>query len=67
MHPKDPPNNLPRYRLLTGPDDDHFCRRVSEALALGFQLYGSPQLSYDGKSIVAAQAVVWPGDIGIAR
>jgi len=24
---------LPAYRVLTGPDDDAFCRRVSEALA----------------------------------
>ena len=33
-----PPDNLPRYRLLTGPDDAAFCRRVSEALALGYVL-----------------------------
>ena len=38
-----PPDNLPRYRLLTGPDDSGFCRRVSEALALGYVLYGSPR------------------------
>ncbi|TDE41479.1 DUF1737 domain-containing protein [Nonomuraea mesophila] len=24
--------DLPRYRLLTGPDDAAFCRRVSEML-----------------------------------
>ena len=30
-----PPDNLPTYRLLTGPDDAAFCKRVSEALALG--------------------------------
>ena len=32
-----PPEDLPPYRLLTGADDEAFCRRVSEALALGFQ------------------------------
>jgi hypothetical protein len=26
---------FPRYRLLTGLDDEAFCHRVSEALALG--------------------------------
>ncbi len=34
--------SLVRYRLLTGPDDAAFCHRVSEALALGYELYGSP-------------------------
>ena len=29
-----PPEGLPAYRLLTGPDDASFCRRVSDALAL---------------------------------
>jgi hypothetical protein len=57
---KQPPDNLPVYRLLTGPDDDQFCRRVSEALALGYVLYGSPALTFDGKRVIAAQAVVWP-------
>jgi len=55
-----PPDNLPAYRLLTGADDDKFCRRVSEALALGYVLYGSPAATFDGKSVVVAQAVVWP-------
>ena len=35
-----PPDGLPAYRLLTGPDDASFCRRVSDALALGYRLYG---------------------------
>jgi hypothetical protein len=39
---KAPAEGLPTYRLLTGPDDAAFCRRVSEALALGYELYGSP-------------------------
>ena len=55
-----PPDNLPTYRVLTGPDDDAFCRRVSAALALGYELYGSPALTFDGKSVIVAQAMVWP-------
>jgi hypothetical protein len=56
-----PPDGLPVYRLLTGPDDATFCRRVSEALALGYRLYGSPAVTFDGKRVIAAQALLWPG------
>jgi hypothetical protein len=55
-----PPHNLPIYRLLTGPDDASFCRRVSEALALGYVLYGSPAATFDGEHVIVVQAVVWP-------
>ena len=57
------PNGLPAYRILTGPDDDNFCRRVSEALALGYRLYGSPAATFDGKSVIVAQALIWPDAI----
>jgi hypothetical protein len=56
-----PPDGLPRYRLLTGPDDDAFCHRVSDAIALGYALYGSPALTKAGGAVVAAQALVWEG------
>jgi len=59
----EPPNGLPRYRLLTGPDDDTFCHRVSEALELGYELYGNPTLTTKGDEVVAGQAVVWPDAI----
>lgn len=58
---ENPPDNLPVYRLLTGPDDAAFCKRVSEALALGYVLYGSPSVTFNGESVIAAQAIVWPG------
>ena len=61
-----PPEGLPGYRLLTGPDDDAFCHRVSDALALGYQLYGSPTTTYDGSSVIAAQAILWPGFAKVA-
>lgn len=54
-----PPDGLPRYRVLTGPDDESFCRRVSEALDLGFRLHGGPALTYDGEHVIVAQALVW--------
>jgi len=55
-----PPDGLPSYRILTGPDDAAFCRRVSEALALGYKLYGSPAITFNGKEIIVAQAIIWP-------
>lgn len=61
-----PPNDLPIYRLLTGPDDSAFCRRVSEALALGYQLHGSPAATYNGKQVIVCQAIVWPGAGNVA-
>jgi hypothetical protein len=35
------------YRYLTGPDDNAFCHRVTAALNKGWQLAGSPTLTYD--------------------
>lgn len=55
-----PPDNLPTYRLLTGPDDADFCKRVSEALALGYELYGSPAATFNGECVIVAQAILWP-------
>ena len=53
-----------RYRLLTGPDDAAFCKRVSDALADGYKLYGSPAITArDGQNYVA-QAVVLDNDDG---
>ena len=56
-----PPQDLPNYRFLTGPDDEGFSRRVSQALELGYELYGNPALTFDGNTVIAAQAVRWPG------
>jgi hypothetical protein len=57
---KSPPDGKPVYRLLTGKDDDAFCKRVSQALADGYQLYGSPAATFNGDHVVVAQAVLWP-------
>jgi hypothetical protein len=55
-----PPDDLPTYRILTGVDDAAFCRRVSQAIALGYKLYGSPSATFNGQSVIVAQAIVWP-------
>lgn len=58
-----PPDNLSVYRLITGKDDATFCHRISEALALGYVLHGSPAVTYDAQKqcVIAAQAIIWPG------
>jgi hypothetical protein len=56
-----PPDGLPVYRVLTGPDDDAFCHRVSEALELGYRLHGSPAVTFDGTQVIVAQALLWEG------
>ena len=55
------PAGATRYRLLTGSDQAEFDRRVSSALAAGYQLAGSPTLAFDGDKVIAGQAIVWPG------
>ncbi|BDW84353.1 DUF1737 domain-containing protein [Roseicyclus marinus] len=47
------------YRLLTEDDTSAFCHKVSEALSKGWELYGSPAMSFDAALGVmrCAQAV----------
>ncbi|HKT43100.1 MAG TPA: DUF1737 domain-containing protein [Rhodanobacteraceae bacterium] len=59
-HAAIPPDDLPVYRVLTGPDDDAFCQRVSKALALGYVLHGSPAVTFNGERVIVAQALIWP-------
>jgi hypothetical protein len=49
-----------RYRVLTGPDTKEFCERVSAALDDGYQLYGSPAITYDPEQAtrIVAQALI---------
>jgi hypothetical protein len=54
-------DRLPVYRILTGRDDDAFCHRVSEALALGYELYGSPTSTFDGEHVIVGQSLMWAG------
>lgn len=58
--PAAPPAKL-RYRLLTGPDDKTFCERVSKALDDGYELYGSPSITFNGERCIVAQAIVLKG------
>ena len=57
---KKPPDGLPAFRLVTGPDDAGFCHRLSEAPGLGYRRHGAPSVRVSGDRGVAAQAVLWP-------
>jgi hypothetical protein len=50
----------PRYRLITGVDDADFCKRISSILDEGYELYGSPAVTFNGTHVIAAQAVIRP-------
>jgi hypothetical protein len=54
------------YRLVTGPDDKSFCERISTALAEGYVLHGSPAATFNGSSVIVAQALVLPAAIASA-
>ena len=60
------PDEKLSYRLITGPDDRSFCERISTALADGYVLHGSPAATFDGTSVIVAQAVVLPAAIASA-
>lgn len=47
------------YRYLTGKDDAVFCHRVTEALNRGWQLYGQPTLTFNGKTeqVICGQVI----------
>lgn len=47
-----------RYRMLTGIDDSAFCQKVSDALDDGYELYGSPTMTFNGSNVIVGQAVV---------
>ncbi|MEU1870218.1 hypothetical protein RKD37_000385 [Streptomyces ambofaciens] len=55
-----PPDGLPAYRVMTGPDDATFCQRVSEVIGLGHELDEGPAIAFNGESVNNAKALVWP-------
>lgn len=46
------------YRYFTGKDDVHFCARVTKALNEGYELYGSPTMTFNGTDVIVGQAVI---------
>ena len=51
-------NEMKVYRMLTGADDATFCRRVTEALQQGWELYGSPTMTHTADGVRIGQAVI---------
>ncbi len=54
-----PQKSLTVYRYLTGPDDVSFCHRVTQALSMGWCLYGSPTMTFDAAKgkVICGQAL----------
>lgn len=50
--------NRLKYRLITGVDDSTFCERITKLLEEGYQLYGSPSCTFNGKNVIVVQAVI---------
>ena len=46
------------YRYLTGKDDVNFCARVTKSLNDGYELYGSPTMTFNGTDVIVGQAIV---------
>ena len=46
------------YRYLTGKDDVNFCARVTKALNDGYELYGSPTITFNGIDVIVGQAMM---------
>ena len=46
------------YRFLSGVDNSEFCQRVSDALADGYLLYGSPVMVMDKDVRMVVLAVI---------
>lgn len=46
------------YKMLTGIDNSEFCSKVGLHLENGYELYGSPAMSFNGENIIVGQAVV---------
>jgi hypothetical protein len=63
---RDQPQEKLAYRLITGPDDRSFCERISTALAEGYVLHGSPAATFNGATVIVAQAVILPAAIATA-
>jgi hypothetical protein len=52
------PNSIESYKLITGKDDSEFCSRITKLLSEGYELYGTPTMTFNGEHVVVGQAVI---------
>jgi len=52
------PNSIQHYKMITGKDDSEFCSRITKLLSEGYELYGSPTMTFNGEHVVVGQAVI---------
>lgn len=55
-----PPEGLPKYRLLTGSDPDQLSTDIAAALEQGFRLWSGIVVANGPEGPIFAQAVIWP-------
>jgi len=55
-----PPDGLPRYRVLVGSGEDDLSARVDEALQQGYALHAGPSVTSNSGAVIVVQAVRWP-------
>ena len=49
------PNSIENYKLITGKDDAEFCSRITKVLNEGYELYGSPTMTFNGEHVVSGK------------
>lgn len=52
------PQSSECYKLITGKDDAEFCYKITKMLADGFELYGSPTMTFNGEAVIVGQALI---------
>jgi len=52
------PHTNATYKMITGKDNSEFCSRITDALSEGYELYGSPTMTFNGESVIVGQAVI---------
>jgi len=52
------PDQSTTYKMVTGKDDSEFCKRITKLISEGFELYGSPTMTFNGEEVIVGQAVI---------
>ena len=55
-----PPDGLPKYRLLSGSDPEQLSIDIAAALEQGFRLWSGIVVANGPDGAIFAQAVIWP-------
>lgn len=45
------------YRIITNPDNEEFCMRITKLINKGWKLHGNPTLTFNGETPIVGQAL----------